>query len=69
MKPEEAGLGEDAPVGGAWRGLGWMLTICGSVTTPLLKVVVNVEAQASLYQGTRPCRVVLPTDSVWMLLV
>jgi hypothetical protein len=46
-----------------------MLTICGSVTTPLLKVVVNVEAQASLYQGTRPCRVVLPTDSVWMLLV
>lgn len=54
---------------GLWCGLGCMLTICGSVTTPLLKVVVNVEAQASLYQGTRPCRVVLPTDSVWMLLV
>lgn len=33
-------------------GLGWVLTICGSVATPLLKVVVNVEAQASLYQGT-----------------
>lgn len=68
MKPEKAGLGE-ACRRGLWRGLGWMLTICGSVTTPLLKVVVNVEAQASLYQGTRPCRVVLPTDSVWMLLV
>lgn len=46
-----------------------VVTICGSVATPLLKVVVKVEAQASLYQGTRPCRVVLPTDSVWMLLV
>lgn len=33
-------------------GLSWVLTICGSVATPLLKVVVNVEAQASLYQGT-----------------
>lgn len=45
-------------------GRGWTLTICGSVATPLLKVVVKVEAQASLYQGTRPCRVVLPTDRV-----
>lgn len=28
-----------------------------------------MEAQASLCQGAWPCWVVLPTESVWMLLV